>query len=164
MSEIVDLQLFDTRPFPESSPVVDPSLGSDGWERDAVAAFFRGKSNLELTPEAFAEFPYDYSSCHHLFSREAFLYFLPGLMQLVLRDRETDQTLLLGDSLVNTLARMGQGELNDRLQPLLDTYSKAQLAVIAKFLRASADLDQYPMAEKNPALQALRLFWGRFLS
>lgn len=163
MNDAIDLQLFDMRPYPRSSPVVDPSLPSDGWERDATASFFSGKSILDLSPNAFQEFPYDYSTFHHLLSHEAFTFFLPGLMRLVLSDRETDQTALLGDSLVNTFFRMANGEMSYRLQPILERYSEKQLAVIAKFLTEIANLNPHPIPEEDPARNALLLFWGQFL-
>ncbi|WP_332745615.1 hypothetical protein [Hydrogenophaga sp.] len=163
MNEAIDLKLFDTSPYPRSCPVVDPSKPSDGWERDATASFFLGKSNLDLSPNAFREFPYDYSSCHHWLCNEAFVFFLPGLMRLVLSDRGTDQTALLGDSLVNTFLRMASGEMSYRLQPIVEKYSEQQLGVIAQFLVEIARLDPYPISEKDPALTALRLFWGQFL-
>lgn len=161
--ETIDLTLFDMCPYPRGSAVIDPTKPSDGWERDATASFFFGKSNLDLSPDAFHEFPYDYSSCHHLLCNEAFVFFLPGLMRLVLSDRDTDQTALLGDSLVNTFLRMANGEMSCRLKAVVERYSEQQLAVIAKFLVEIARLDPYPVPEKDPALAALRLFWGQFL-
>ena len=100
---------------------------------------------------------------YHL-SDDAFVFFLPGLMQLALLNREDDQAALLGDSLVNTLLRMARGEMNDRLKPVVGAYSNRQLSAVAKFLAAVAKLDPYPIPEKDPALSALRLFWGQFLS
>jgi hypothetical protein len=165
VDDFVDLALFDTGPFPSTKSVVDPEKLGDGWERDGVAAFFKGKSNADVTIRALEEqYPYDYSSFHHHLSADAFVFFLPGLMQLALLNREDDQAALLGDSLVNTLLRMAKGEMNDRLKPVVGAYSNWQLSAVAKFLAAVAKLDPYPIPEKDPALSALRLFWGQFLS
>lgn len=165
VDSFLDLALFDTGPFPSSKSVVDPETLGDGWERDGVAAFFKGKSNAEVTVEALKEqYPYDYSSFHHHLTDDAFVFFLPGLMQLTLLNREEDQAALLGDSLINTLLRMAKGELSDRLKAVVSAYSNQQLAVVAKFLELMAKIDPYPIPEKDPALSALRLFWGQFLS
>lgn len=165
VEDSLDLALFDTRPFPSGKSVVDPEKLGDGWERDGVAAFFKGKSNADVTVQALQkQYPYDYSSFHHHLSDDAFVFFLPGLMRLTLENREDDQAALLGDSLVNTFLRMARGELNDRLKVVVSAYSNQQLAVIAKFLALMAEIDPYPIPEKDPALSALRLFWGQFLS
>ncbi|QHE87238.1 DUF6714 family protein [Hydrogenophaga sp. BPS33] len=163
MSESIDLSLFGQRPYPADKPVVDPARRGDEWESDGTAQFFEGKSNADLLQSAFDEFPYDYSSCHHLLTDEAFSFFLPGLIRLTLENRDSDQSALLGDSLVNTLLKMAKGEMNYRLQPIVDTYNREQLGAIAKFLAEIARIDPYPILEKDPALNALQFFWGQFL-
>jgi hypothetical protein len=164
MQKDIDLSLFDTRPYPENKPVVDPEMPRDGWERDGVAVFFQGKRNVDLTLKALeAEYRYDCSGFHHHLSDEAFVFFLPGLMRLVLQHHEEDQIGLLGDSLVSTFLRMAKGEMGHRLDPVVTAYSNQQMAVVARFLVAFSQLYPYPIPEKDPALAALRLFWGQFL-
>lgn len=162
MKSPIDLSLFPSSPFPGDRPVVDAAKANDGWERDAVSQLFAGKSIRDLTPAAVKHFPHDLSTCHHLLSAEAFAFFLPGLLNLVLSDRDDDQVALLGDSLVNTLLRMASREMDYRLGPLLQQYSKEQLAVVACFLEEVARIEPYPIPEKDPARNALRLFWDQY--
>lgn len=84
-------------------------------------------------------------------------------MRLALADRESDQSALLGDSLVNAFLRMACGDMDYRLRPILERYSDQQLGVIANFLVEMSRLDPYPVPEKDPARNALQLFWGQFL-
>jgi hypothetical protein len=162
MHKTIDLSLFDTRPYPHASHVIDPEKAGDRWERDATAKFLFGKKNEDLTAAAFDGFPSDYSTFHHLMTNETFVFFLSGIMAFALANRDIDQAALLGDSLVNSFLRMAEGELQHRRRALLDNYSAEQLRVISIFLTEIAGRDPYPIPDRDPAVNALHLFWGKF--
>ena len=162
----VNLSLFDQRPFPSEWPLVPPGKEGDGWEYDEVVRFFKGKRLVDVTYEALKiGYQKDWTAAHHLMSEQALAFFLPALLHLS-QDNYDDTAHnagLLADQLVFFLLRMARGEMDYHLLPLLRTYSKSQLGVIAMFLLEMSEQHYKDMGDMDDAANALALFWSQYL-
>lgn len=161
----IDIRLFPQEPYPSSLPVVPIDKHGDGWEYDEAARFFTGKRISDITYEALkSKYKKDWTSIHYLFSPQALAFFLPALMK-VAQDHYNDHThnaSVLADNLTFFFCRMSRRELDYHLLPLIQSYSKSQLAAIAKFLREMSEQHYRGMGELDDAAEALRLFWGQY--
>jgi hypothetical protein len=65
-------------------------------------------------------------------------------------------------TVVSDFLEMARGELDDRLLPILRTFTPEQLGFIADYLQEMHDRHYKRMGDENDAACALRLFWGQF--
>lgn len=161
----VDLSLFDQRSFPIEWPLVPPGK-ADEWEYAEVVKFFRGKRLADVTYEALKNgYAKDWTAAHHLMSEQALAFFLPALLRLSQENYNdtTHNAGLLADQLTFFFLRMARGEMDYHLLPLLRSYSKLQLGVIATFLQEMSEQHYNTMGDMDDAANALKLFWAQFL-
>lgn len=161
----VDLSLFDQCPFPSEWSLVPPGKEGD-WEYDEVVKFFKGKRLADVTYQALKSgYTKDWTAAHHLMSEQALAFFLPALLSLSQENYNdtTHNAGLLADQLVFFFLRMARGEMDYHLLPLLRTYSKQQLGVIATFLKEMSAQHYNGMGDMDDAASALKLFWAQYL-
>lgn len=162
----VNLLLFDQGPFPSDWPVVPSGKEGDGWEYDEVVKFFKGRRLADVTYETLkSEYTKDWTAAHHLLSEQALAFFLPALLRLSQENyNDTFHNAgLLADQLAFFFLRMARREMDYHLLPLLNTYSKLQLGVIATFLHELSTQHYKGMGDLDDAACALKLFWAEYL-
>lgn len=160
----MSLEVFDQSVFSAKQHAAPASIIGDGWVGDETERFFRGRSARDVTYESLSK---DYRSvwwaAHNFLNEEAYLLFLPAFLRVALYDFEKAGAAQLADALANGFLRMAQGQHDDRLMPLLQNYTKLQLAAIAEFL-LELSRDRYkPAGDLDDAEPALKLFWDRYL-
>jgi hypothetical protein len=160
----MNLEVFDQGVFSATRAAASKSIVGDGWVGDETERFFRGRAVRDVTHETLSQ---DYRSvwwaAHNFLNNEAYLFFLPAFLRVALYDFEKEGSAQLADALANGFLRMAQGEHDDRLMPILQNYTKPQLAAIAEFL-LELSRDRYkPAGDMDDAEPALRQFWDRYL-
>ncbi len=90
------------------------------------------------------------------------MFFLPAFMKVALEDYERGETPTLTVTVVSDFLEMANGELDNRLLPILRTFSAEQLSFVADYLQEVHDRYYHVLGDDNDAARALRLFWHRF--
>ena len=163
----IDIGCFPRETFPKSAPVVPAGKEGDGWEYDAVLAYFTGKRISDVTyndvRSNYGET--DWTASVSFLSDQGFSFFLPALLKIALENYSdlSDNAGVLGDNLVFSFRRMAEGTMDHRLLPLLRTYSTEQLGVISLFLKEMSEQHYQGMGDMDDAAVALKLFWGQYL-
>lgn len=158
---------FNQQAFSRDAPVVPEGKEGDGWEYDAAITYFRGKRLVDVTYDDIrARYgKTDWTASISFLSEQAFLYFLPALMKIAQENYRdvSDNAGVLADNLVFMFRRMARGDMDHRLHPLVQRYSRIQLSAIAKFLREMSEEHYRGMGDMDDAAAALQLFWGQYL-
>jgi hypothetical protein len=103
-------------------------------EAQAVERYFRSKRVEDLTLAALKqEYPHDPAACLVFMTDAAFAYFLPGFMRIALDDYSDAGSI--PEAVIGRLLAMAEGRDNQRRDFLLGSYSAAQLAAVATFLK-----------------------------
>ena len=163
----VNLSDFDQLAFPPDAPVVSAGKAGDEWEYDAAVAYFRGKRLVDVTYNDIRTRygKTDWTASISFLSEQAFLFFLPALMKIAQDNYRdvSDNAGVLADNLVFMFRRMATGDMDHRLHPLVQRYSRVQLSAIAKFLIEMSDEHYRGTGDMDDAKTALQLFWGQYL-
>lgn len=157
--------VFPDGKFPSNKRAADPLLIGDGWVGDETERFFKGRSLSEVNLTSLTcDYKEVWWSAQNFLDTEAYLFFLPAFMRIALDDFPASEgARMLADALSNQFLRMARGELDHRLVPLLENYSRPQIGAIAEFL-LKLSRDRYePVGDIDDAGEALRLYWARYL-
>ncbi|MDR5884069.1 DUF6714 family protein [Caballeronia sp. LZ032] len=142
----LNFSLFSNISFPENKPITNRS----SIESRAVDDFFRGRKRFATSLKELREdYECDESACLNFMEAEAFAFFLPLFMKLVICDyRESEN---IPDSLVYKLHRVASDGADDWLNAILKTYSTSQRDVVVRFLD---EMSQIEWQYQNPNLAA----------
>ena len=174
----INFDLFDKNPFPEEKSVL-PEFYRGDTEEDMIADIFTGKKLNEVNYKIISDKyigKFDFLAIPSLMGDEAFVYFLPSLIQLAI-DGEHDDTQLseLGFILSNKLLDIARGSDKERLNLIEKMYNERQLREFSKFLVEWAkyddpdampvigDLDDWWNLHIKSATDALHVYWGKYL-
>ena len=102
-------------------------------EARAVEAYFRSKRARDISINELARDYHDPAACLVFMSNEAFAFFLPAFMRIALEDYAISGAI--PEAVVGRLLAMAEGRDNERRDAVLRTYSKDELASVAKFLK-----------------------------
>lgn len=161
----MNLEVFDRGVFDADRPAAAESIVGDGWVGDETERFFRGRAFIDVNYETLSK---DYRSvwwaAHNFLNEDAYLFFLPAFLKIALVDFDKDGASQLADALAYGFLRMAEGEHDDRLIPLLQNYTRTQLAEIAQFLWELSETRYQPAGDIDDAKPALEKFWKQYLS
>lgn len=152
----IDFSVFSNDVFPDNKVVTKRS----GIESCAVDDFFKGRRRFDVTLKELRDgYDCDESACLTFMEPEAFVFFLPLFMKLVISDFEASENI--PDSLVYKLHRMATGGARSWLDEILKSYSKEQRAVVVQFLEEMSRIE-WMHHEPDIAKEAARRLRNEF--
>jgi Family of unknown function (DUF6714) len=127
--------------FPHDRPI-----GRGGSiEAKAVETYFRDKTLDDVRLEGLKrDYPHDPAACLVFMTDEAFAFFLPAFMRIALDDYKVADSI--PEAVINRLVDMAEGRDNERRDAVLQSYSRADVDSISRFLKTMSELywHEYP--------------------
>lgn len=141
-----------------------------GHEPIEANAFVRGIRPSELTVRRMIDrYPGDYGAIMSFLSSRAYAYFFPGFMTIALEnvdnqlDEEEGGFFIYGRVTYSMYCMATGNEYNNRLDDLVQAYSRDQLRVLALALAEIKRLQVWPIVGEDVVSIALERYWGQYL-
>jgi len=133
-------------------------------DRYEAHRYYYGRSLTDVTYDSLIhEYGPGWWSGHNFLLAEAFVFFLPALVNIASTKYEQNRVDQMADSLVLNLWSMSFDEDNQKTKIALEHYSGEQLGFFSQFLHKMAH-DRYAVSgDQDNATPALTRFWGRYL-
>lgn len=147
--------------------VVDRRLLGDGKtlddDRYEAHRYYHGRRLNEVTYDSLVqEYGPGWWAGHNFLLPEAFVFFLPALIDIAMKKYNSDRVDMMADSLVLNLWSMAFDEEQPQTKAALRQYTKEQLLFFSEFLVKMAERHQVNNEQDN-ATPALYRFWNRYL-